>query len=1066
LAIEIKDKLSLSDEIIQDQKIQEAAKEAMLKLIQDWEDATVNQALEIKEKFDVPQEFIQGLEVQNLAKKGFIYNLSSNIDLALKIRSKFNIPEDVIKGPEIQDLAKKAFINNLSHNIDLALKIKMGAGIPEEIVQSQEVQDTAKKLIIKYISEGRIDAAFDIKEKLYVSEDFIQSRKVQEAAKARMTLHLSRGGFGYISKAQDIKSRFNVSEVITQEAAKDSIIEIFSTGGDISASIDIEKTFNIPHEEVKKHLIQAVKLDKLAFGKIPDLAPTKEFFIENILGPSWEYVDTLTLGENVLMKKKLAEEQGLDLDKIDQLEIVYEPQTERDYEYIFENIKGLEGSVWTQEGHEIKKAFEDGSLYFGYKKMFQFVGGKSHHDKLFAFEKIIKMAQKSGLKPEQFYANILLQVKHDTSNYGEESNIDSYQRLNNIADTVSDVDILGKLKKAKEYDISRIRDLVDQIEKPEDIFTNWKSLKNFTDLVELLNKSVILEQLKGLSGEGKEKLKLYIEHLAFHPNINTQSVIKFWQKPGEFLGVGDDHSSKVHELKKPSNYVDIPYMDLKPGDLRDALVEGSLDRIQAWRPLEIEYKIPQGEFATLSFLEQIKKALGSRSEKVAGVAKDPGVLFKKLNDLCKKEKLNLLGILKGEVEIPEEIKESFQEALYNEEYGLVLPSKEYRVKIGLKSDPEVVVAGNDTACCMPFGSGKNNVYTYNPVCGQLVVQRKTKDGWRTIAQSVITKNKDIKKNVASIIQAVESNGGTSLHETFSEDVLISDKDIMTCDNIEVSHNFRDKSDLELLYKDFFTEYAEHFGEAENLDTSRLIIGTGHTDLNVGQSIDNTFVPTAPMGYSDNTGRSANMIDLKKSNKFNLQKKLRIERIQEIEKMESEMPGITNFTYADTLAAAYIEGKAYEDNPSLKEYLHNIENGLIAKDILNSHFNLPDMSLKYEDNNKKVQGYLLAYEGKDESDENIIYIADLAANTESKLAGGRLIKAFADRYKKMYIDKNKFMPIMVDARDKTSYGLITKQLDSIGKDIGVRFKLKELNSYKKGVDRMHTVIIRPVREKSV
>ena len=52
---------------------------------------------------------------------------------------------------------------------------------------------------------------------------------------------------------------------------------------------------------------------------------------------------------------------------------------------------------------------------------------------------------------------------------------------------------------------------------------------------------------------------------------------------------------------------------------------------------------------------------------------------------------------------------------------------------------------NDTACCMPFGSGKNNVYTYNPVCSLFTVQKKIGDKWRTIAQSVLTKDIDVKK---------------------------------------------------------------------------------------------------------------------------------------------------------------------------------------------------------------------------------------------------------------------------------------------------------------------------------
>lgn len=1039
--------------------------------------------LNAKEIFTLPDSFVEDEEVRKTYKKWIIELLNdhSSYDVAVQLIKETGNNSELIADVDIQLLAKKAMHDQIkgedfveASNIAKYFKL-----------DEKDVTEITEKWIMRYLDSDHYSAAMLLKNSFNFSEEFIRSQKVQKLATQTMLSLLLNSKFdnaqiSSIEIFREIQKTFLISDEASNEIAAESISRFFIWGFSNKA-IKIKETLNITDEKIRLKLIGVVKSDK-HIARIEETPETKEFFGQNVLGPSWRYLDLFSLSENILIKKKLVEQNGLDLDKIGEHEIAYNPQTDKDHENIFEIIKDMEESAWSEGDHEIKEAFENGALYFGYKKMFKFVGydNQQRHDRLFAFDKILNMAGKSGLTPEQFYANILVQVKNDNSDYTELRinedlengevyeddelvNIDSYQRLNNVAHLMDDVDILDKIKKAKEYDISKIQDLVNQIKNPEDVFKNWKSLKNFADLVNLLNKSEILEDLKGLSGEGKEKLKSYIEYLAFHPNINTQSVIDFWQNPSGFLGIEDQHSSQAHELKKPSNYTEIPYMDLNAKDLRDALVEGSLDRIQSWQPLEIEYKIPQGEFVNISFLEKIKKALGSRSEKIAGIAKDPGVLFKKLNDLCKKEKLNLLSVLKGETEIPEELENVFQNTLYNEEYGLVLPSKEYRVKIGLKSDPEVVVAGNDTACCMPFGSGKNNVYMYNPVCGQLVVQRKSRDGeWRTVAQSVVTKDKDVKTNISDLLGKINQNDKTSLHSLFSDDVLVKEKDIMTCDNIEVSPNFSNLGDLEILYADFFKEYADYYGEDENLDNSRIIIGTGHTDSNMGQYVDNTFVPTAPVGYSDNVGRTAKMIDLK-GQKLSLQKKTSVENRPGINKIESSIRGISDLTYADTLGAAYIEGKAYDDNPSLKEYLHNIENGLIAKDILNSHFDLPNMALKYEDDNNKTQGYLLAYEGSVERKGKVIYVADLASNPESKLAGGKLIKGFVERYKSEYIDKDRFISILANARDKTSYQIMLKQFQNVGKSIGVTFELEELNSYKKGSDRMHTVLIKPIKD---
>ncbi|MFH0856593.1 MAG: hypothetical protein V1860_01710 [bacterium] len=174
--------------------------------------------------------------------------------------------------------------------------------------------------------------------------------------------------------------------------------------------------------------------------------------------------------------------------------------------------------------------------------------------------------------------------------------------------------------------------------------------------------------------------------------------------------------------------------------------------------------------------------------------------------------------------------------------------------------------------------------------------------------------------------------------------------------------------------------------------------------------------------------------------------------------------VEHLTSMDSLQVAYLEGKAYYDNKSLMEYLHNMENDLIAKDINNVSKDRVNLSLKCVDDKKKMQGYILAYEGKmDKKGEDIIFIADLAASPESKMAGGRLIKEFIGLYKKYYLDEGKLIPIVADAREKTSYQIILKQAEKMGKELGVKFRIEEIGEEEKGEDIMHLVKIIPEKE---
>lgn len=750
--------------------------------------------------------------------------------------------------------------------------------------------------------------------------------------------------------------------------------------------------------------------------------------------------------------------------------------SETTFSFIFDNLK-RNHEYWKDE-QNVSNPFKTGVEIFGFKNMFKYLDreGLSRHDGLHNFAKISELAVASGLEPKVFYNNILEQVLRDDAEYRDGT---AHHHLNNIASNIS-FDFEALKTKAAEYaDVEKLADLVKTLEKPDDIFASWKNLKKYEELSRLLEKADILKQLQELKNSGNDKLYHYVENLAFHPNISMEKVFQLWRNPRAFLEIDDSHTTQeVHDRKKPSNYVEFPNLDLSAEELRDALVDGTYDKLQVFKPLVIEYQLTNAsaEKLTQSLSSEVTRALGKRKEGIKGEAKNAPKLFKELQNILKAEKISLNDFLAGKVELSESVASTVREKLYDGDIGLQLKQKdieEYRAKINLKSDPNGVVAGNDTACCMPFGSGKNNVYTFNPNCVLFTLQKKNFDKtWRTIAQSVLTKDVNIKKNVSGVVQAMRDE--THLNDVIPDEILHQQQSVIACDNIEVSPNFKgNDTTISAIYRDFFNEYIKKYGKEDNFDNTKVVIGQGYTDAMTNlPNAENTFVPRAPVGYSDKLGKSVYLLALgenqPKSTIIDLpifSREVKTDTVLEQEKQVSEFDlpkGVSELTFEDSLPVAYIEGKAYKDNKNLIEYLHNMENALIAKDVNNEAKHRPNMSFKYEDNEGKMHGYILAYEGKvDKKNENVVYVSDLASDGNQR-AGGSLILGFTEAYKYNYIDKDNLISIYAQMREKTSYAIITKQLEKLSAGTGIKFEIKELKSYEVGGDTMHQVLIKPIK----
>ena len=156
-----------------------------------------------------------------------------------------------------------------------------------------------------------------------------------------------------------------------------------------------------------------------------------------------------------------------------------------------------------------------------------------------------------------------------------------------------------------------------------------------------------------------------------------------------------------------------------------------------------------------------------------------------------------------------------------------------------------------------------------------------------------------------------------------------------------------------------------------------------------------------------------------------------------------------------------------DNQTFKLEMSGLENSLIAKDINQVSKDRPNLSLKYYTPSGKIAGYLLAYEGvidkdkyqsSDTANKQCIYIEDFATLPGQQLAAGRLLRGFLSLYKENYLAKQNYLPLYFQAREKTSFRLVQRQLQHLGESLEVEFSSHELDTYQQGSDTMHVLLV--------
>jgi hypothetical protein len=660
------------------------------------------------------------------------------------------------------------------------------------------------------------------------------------------------------------------------------------------------------------------------------------------------------------------------------------------------------------------------------------------------------------------------QVHRDDGQYSSGT---AFHHLNSLAEKLSGA-IDKTLEDAQSADfIPEIKSLTEHFSDKASVFQSWRSLKKYSELVDLLKNRELLIEMESLRREGKHDLYNFLSALAFRPDsqIRVDELMSFWKEPGRFFANGQTSVSPIH-------YTQMPHLDLNPGQLRDALVTGSIDSVQALPTFKATYRIPK-KYSGISVHRALQLALGSRAKGISGEAINVKKLFSEVQKILTSEGLTVNEYLQsGTATRTAETK--INNELFNTSYGLRDEFIEVTVKLNAKSDPDGLIAGNDTASCMPFGSEKNNVYMCNPNCALLTVQLKTEQGsMRTIAQSVVTLDDEYSVEPAKAAQKLLSASSRDYHQIQNPEFRRRAKLKITCDNIETAPNYRTDQFAHIIgaaYQIFLRDYVDIVGD-HGVEMDMAYVGLGYTaTLKHLPRKNNHLLPLSPLSYSDNLHPQVTCIPLVNSRQvFNSSSEVYFKPNGFLESLYRE-DRIRPLSYLDTFAVSSIEHLRYQS--AMGESFAEIANTITAMQISNSFHDRPNLSYIADDEHGQAQAYILAYEGRFEpeldgssvrlpfkANDPIIYIADMASLEGRGQSAVELIARFMKDYKEIYLNNGKELPIVAEFRDSTSYRLLPQIIKRYQKTYGIEFEINELPTYKLGKSIMHPVVLIP-REK--
>jgi hypothetical protein len=772
----------------------------------------------------------------------------------------------------------------------------------------------------------------------------------------------------------------------------------------------------------------------------------------------------------------------------------------------------------------------------------------------------LAIAGNEPLDEKRFCHNVLLQVAQDKSvPYGK----NAHQRLAEFVQK-EHVPVAEILAKAEQYrNVGKIAHYIDGVgESPSTVIADWKvSMKRWIGLCDTLSRDIeALNALAGLESDGTDPpLVRMISELSFdeESNIDFKAPLQMVRDPSGFLGKVVDHSGglavkniqPIHMTNEGKSGLWFP--DMTPAELISAFANGALDDIQLYRPFSATVTVtlssPDVRPAAEKFEDLtagLRAALGNSEAGVAAQGNNTRKLFQgcvqALSNLD--EPHSAKNVVKwltsarptytefvkyfgaaGTEESGRSIDEMLRLTFVDHTLGLPknlqkIPRNfrdtvkrnrpeevELRVSIQPKSSVDGIKAGNDTACCMPFGSAKNTQYTFNTGDAIFTVQYKTADNrWRLAAQSVLTANFAVD---SFRIREAESQvrSGTPFHKITGRQGLQRQLLTIACDNVEVSAAFRSRfggKKEELIRCAYQAGFKIYLDQAEALrrargahfNTNAVLIGLENSDALKAQPaqddqgyshVPNNFAFSPFLAYSDQYGDKIGRLRPEIPANVSVKKGrtvsekpcyprdaplandrlvyLRPEHVVSVATLHSQ-----SFTSFDGME------KPYE----LRDDPFSIHNNLLTQDVMNRVKERPSLSIGHYtpgENGKDLQltSYILAYESTvpetqdrglikavGEPGTRFVHIDEWVVDEKHRPSAISVIREWMRIAKHHYGDEG--VKIVTSARADTSYKVLHKLVQRLGTEVTIN----EVSTEGSGSDKRHWLVIEVGKEKSL
>lgn len=380
----------------------------------------------------------------------------------------------------------------------------------------------------------------------------------------------------------------------------------------------------------------------------------------------------------------------------------------------------------------------------------------------------------------------------------------------------------------------------------------------------------------------------------------------------------------------------------------------------------------------------------------------------------------------------------------------------YKARVNYKNDSRILLSKAKESIFLE--SEQKNIYVANPTCAFFTIEEKNSAGWSIVAESVLTIVQDLHTNVIRLIKS----GETIESILPTEATYQRTEKFLSCDSINVLPVMRNNINLvEIIYRNFFNKYIAFQNQNSRgflLNNFNLVIGSISANVHFGKKQKNTYLPVSLIGYSKKCGLFVDVLDLTKNDESEniFEDKINKSILGIREKVEIGS-GVQPLLSTDILAIPVIEKRAYPDD--MHEGMAELQNYIFASAINNKINNFPDLSLKYVNAEGEMVGYFISYQGVRKGVE-IVYIENLAVDPKNKIAAGKIIIRFIEKYRAEYIDEGNPLPIYIQAREETTYLMLQKQFDKLREKCGFHFTVEEVNRYQYGRSTMHSLLITP------